>query len=362
LDLDFGFSIWAKEMIRTSRTASLCFRSDNQKSAIQNPKWWGIFAFALTFGFGWAAAEAQQPAKVPRIGYVDAGSPATTGHRAEAFMQGLRELGYVDGRNIVIDYRWAEGKLERLPGFVSDLVHTRVDAIVSSATPAIRIAKEQTATIPIVMAGVTDPVANGFVASLSRPGGNITGLTHLSPDLTGKRLELLKEVVPRLLRLAVLWNPNQPGQPLAYKECQAAAEVLKVTLISMEVRNREEIEAVLSSIAKERAQAIFDLPDPVTFINRERIAVVAAKHRLPAMHAFREHVDAGGLMSYGASFPYLVHRAATYVDKILKGAKPAELPVEQPTKFELVINLKTAKQIGLTVPPNVLARADRVIR
>jgi putative ABC transport system substrate-binding protein len=313
--------------------------------------------FALCF-----SVEAQQVKKVPRVGYVDAGSPATTGHRAQAFMEGLRELGYVDGLNIVIEYRWAKGKLERLPGFVADLVHAKVDVIVSSATPAIRVAKEQTTTIPIVMAGVTDPVANGFVASLARPRGNITGLTHLSQDLTGKRLELLKEVVPRLLRVAVLWNPNHPGQPLAYKEGEAAAQALKVTLISMEARNREEIEMVLSGMGKERPQALFELPDPLTFFNRKLIAEFAAKNRLPAVYGFREYVDAGGLMSYGASFPDLVRRAATYVDKILKGSKPADLPVEQPSKFEFIVNLKAAKQIGLTIPPNVLARADKVIK
>ena len=318
-----------------------------------------VGALALTsFHF----AEAQQPKRVPRIGYVDAGSPATTGHRAEAFMQGLRQLGYVDGRNIVIEYRWAEGKLDRLPGFVAELVHAKVDVIVSSATPAIRIAKEQTATIPIVMAGVTDPVELGFAASLARPGGNITGLTHLSPDLTGKRLELLKEVFPGLARVAVLWNPNHPGQPRAYKEGQMAAQALNVTLISMEVRNREEIEKALAGTGKERLQALFELPDPLTFFNRELIVEFAAKHKLPAMYGFREYVDAGGLMSYGASFPDLVRRAAIYVDKILKGAKPADLPVEQPTKFELVINLKTARQIGVTIPQSVLYRADKVIK
>jgi putative ABC transport system substrate-binding protein len=306
--------------------------------------------------------EAQQPKTFPRIGYVGAGSPATAGHHAQAFAQGLRELGYVEGQNIAIEHRWAEGKLESLPGFVVDLIRLKVDVIVSSATPAIRIAKEQTNTVPIVMAGVTDPVGNGFVASLARPGGSITGLTHVAPDLTGKRLELLKEVVPRLSRVAVLWNPKQPGQAVAYKESEVAAQTLKLTLISMEARNREEIEKVLPSKGKDRAEAIFELPDPVIFLNRELIAQFAAKHRLPAMYSFREYVEVGGLMSYGTSFPGLFHRAATYVDKILKGAKPADLPVEQPTKFELIINLKAAKQIGLTIPPNVLARADKVIR
>jgi putative tryptophan/tyrosine transport system substrate-binding protein len=306
--------------------------------------------------------EAQQPKKVLRIGYVDAGSPATTGHRAQAFVQGLRDLGYVEDQNIVIEYRWAEGRLHRLPGFVAELVHAKVDVIVSSATPAIRAAKEQTSTIPIVMAGVTDPVGVGFVASLAHPGGNITGLTHLSQDLSGKRLELLKEVVPRLQRVAVLWNPNHPGQAAAFKEAQVAAQALKVTLIPMEVRNREELERALSGLGKERPQALFELPDPLTFTNRQLITEFAAKHKLPAMYGFREYVDAGGLMSYGTSFPDLVRRAATYVDKILKGTKPADLPVEQPMKFELVINLKAAKQIGLTIPPNVLARADKVVK
>ena len=226
-------------------------------------------------------------------------------------MQGLRGLGYVEGENIVIEYRWADGKLERLPGFVADVVHAKVDVIVSSATPAIRFAKEQTSTIPIVMAGVTDPVGVGFVTSLARPGGNITGLTHLSPDLSGKRLELLKEVVPRLLRVAVLWNPNQPGQPAAFKDTQEAAQAMKVTLISMEARNREEIEKVLSGIGQERPQAFFELSDPLTFFNRQLITEFAAKYKLPAMYSFREYVDAGGLMSYGTSFPDLFRRAAT---------------------------------------------------
>ena len=249
-----------------------------------------------------------------------------------------------------------------MPGFVADFVRLKVDVIVSSATPAIRSAKEQTSSIPIIMAGVTDPVGSGFVASLAKPGGNITGLTHIAPDLTGKRLELLKEVVPRLSRVAVLWNPNQPGQQAAYKESLAEAQALKVTLISLEARNQEEIQKVLSGIGKDRPQALFELPDPLIFFNGKLITEAVAKQKLPAMYSFREYVEAGGLMSYGTSFPALFQRAAVYVDKILKGAKPADLPVEQPTKFELVINLKAAKQIGLTIPPSVLARADRVIK
>jgi putative ABC transport system substrate-binding protein len=245
---------------------------------------------------------------------------------------------------------------------VAEFVQAKVEVIISSATPAIRVAKEQTSTIPIVMAGVTDPVGVGLVASLARPGGNITGLTHLSPDLTGKRLELLKEVLPRLLRVAVIWNPNQPGQATAFKDAQMAAQALKATLISMEARNQKEIKKVLSGVGQERPQALFELPDPLTFLNRGLIVEFAAKHRLPAMYSFREYVDAGGLMSYGTSFPELFRRAATYVDKILKGRSPADLPVEQPMKFKCIVNLKAAMQIGLTIPPNVLARADRVIR
>jgi putative tryptophan/tyrosine transport system substrate-binding protein len=320
-----------------------------------------VFALALcTMLFALCFSAEAQPAK--RVGYVGAGSQATAGHHATAFVQGLRELGYVDGQNIVIEYRWADGKLESLPGFVADFVRLKVDVIVSSATPAIRFAKEQTSSIPIIMAGVTDPVGSGFVASLAKPGGNITGLTHIAPDLTGKRLELLKEVVPRLSRVAVLWNPNQPGQQVAYKESLVEAQALKVTLISLEARNQEEIQKVLSGIGKDRPQALFELPDPLIFFNRKLITEAVAKQKLPAMYSFREYVEAGGLMSYGTSFPALFQRAAVYVDKILKGAKPADLPVEQPKKFEFIINLKTAKQIGLTIPPNVLARADRVIR
>lgn len=325
-------------------------------------KYFSYFCLLITVFPITGLAEAQQPKKVPHIGYVDAGSPASTGHRAQAFVQGLKTLGYVEGQNVTVEYRWAEGKLERLPAFVEELVRLRVDVIVSSATPAIRIAKEQTGTIPIVMAGVTDPVGNGFAASLARPGGNVTGLTHMAPDLTGKRLELLKEVVPRLLRVAVLWNPNQPGQSFAFKEAQAAAQALKMRVISLEARNRAEIEKVLSGIGKDRAQAIFELPDPLIFTHRDQIAEFTVKRRIPAMFSFSEYVDAGGLMSYGTSFPDLFRRAAVYVDKILKGTAPADLPVEQPMKFDFVVNLKTAKQIGITVPPNVLVRADRVIR
>jgi putative ABC transport system substrate-binding protein len=307
-------------------------------------------------------ASAQEKKRIPHIGLVDSGSPAITGHRAESFVSGLRELDYVDGRNILIEYRWADGKLERFPLFIKELVQAKVEVIVSSATPAIRLAQEQTSTIPIVMAGVTDPVGNRFVESLAKPGRNITGLTHVASDHTGKRLELIKEVIPGLQRLGVLWNPNQPGQSTAFNDMQSAARAWKVNVISLEARNRDEIAKVLSGSAKDQPQALLELPDPVLFVNRVLIAEIATQLKLPTMYSFSEYVEAGGLMSYGTSFAGLFHRAATFVHKILKGAKPAELPVEQPTKFELIINLKTAKQIGLTIPPNVLARADRVIR
>jgi putative ABC transport system substrate-binding protein len=315
----------------------------------------------LSLGLCAVPIASEAAATVPRIGYVGAGSPATAGHHAQAFVQGLRELGYVEGQNIAIEYRWAEGKLERLPALVADLVRLRVDVIVSSATAAIRAAKEQTTTIPIVMAGVTNPVEVGLVASLARPGGNITGLTHLAPDLSGKRLELLKEAVPRFRRVAVLWDPSHPGAPLAFNETQQAARTLRVTLISMEARNREELERVLFAIGKERPQALFALVDTLTFSHRGLIIEVAAKHKLPAMYGFREWVDAGGLISYGTNFAGLFRRAATYVDKILKGTKPSELPVEQPMRFELVINMKTAKALMLTIPQTVLFRADHLI-
>jgi putative tryptophan/tyrosine transport system substrate-binding protein len=316
---------------------------------------------ALALFAGPLAGNAQPPARVPRVGYVGAGSTATAGHHARAFAEALRQHGYVEGQNIAIEYRWAEGKLERLPALVADLVRLRVDVIVSSATPAIRAAKEQTKTIPIVMAGVTHPVGAGFIASLAQPGGNITGLTHLHPDLAGKRLELLKELLPGLSRVAVLWNPNHPGQPRAFRDTQVAAQALQVTLMSMEARNREQLDAMLLTIGSERPQALLELVDPLTFYHRGLIAEAAARHKVPAMYGFKESAEIGGLMSYGTDFADLFRRAADYVAKILKGAKPAELPVAQPTKFEFVINLKTARALGLAMPASLLLRADQVI-
>ena len=319
-----------------------------------------ILALALGLLAAPLAAEAQQTGKVYRIGFL--GSPLAGAHLVDALRQGLRERGWVEGQNLVIESRSAEGKLERWPDLAADLIRLKVDVIVSSLSPAIRAAMQQTSTIPIVMAGVNDPVGAGFVASLARPGGNVTGLSMLVTELSGKRLELLKETLPNLWRVAFLWNPTQPGQALALKDTQEAARALGVTLISMEVRTREDLESVFGAIAKERAGALIVMTDPVTFSHRGQLTALAARHRLPAMYAIREFVDAGGLMAYGPSFPDSYRRAATYVDKILKGAKPADLPVEQPTKFELVINIKTAKALGLTIPQSMFIRADEVIQ
>jgi putative tryptophan/tyrosine transport system substrate-binding protein len=344
--------------------------SDNLKSktctelsrSIENPKWVGIFAIAFTFVFGGAVAHAQQPAKVPRIGYLSAASPSAIAALTEAFRQGLREHGYVEGKNIVIEYRSAEGKPDRLPALAAELVRLKVDAIVTAGSTSTRSAKEATSTIPIVMGFDNDPVGSGFVASLARPGGNITGLSSLSPEISGKRLELLKDIVPRLSRVAVLGTSVQPGNAQMLKETELAAGAFGVQLQYLDVQGPKDIELVFRAASNGRAHAILVLSSPVLFSKRTQVSDLAAKNRLPAVYPQTEWIEDGGLMTYGASIPDLFRRAATYVDKILKGAKPAELPVEQPTKFELVINLKTAKQIGLTIPPTVLARADRVIR
>jgi putative ABC transport system substrate-binding protein len=311
---------------------------------------------------GPAKAQAQQPKKVPRIGYLSVTSPSTNPVRTEAFRQGLRELGYVEGKNIVIEYRYAEGKLDRLRELAAELVRLKVDVIVtggSATTPAI---KEATVTIPIVMGFDNDPVGSGFVASLARPGGNITGLSALAPEISGKQLELLKEIVPKLSRVAVLGTSTQPGNSQALREVELAAGTFGVQLQYLDVLGPKEIETAFREASKGHAEAILVLETSIFVLQRPQIADLAVKSRLPAMYSRREFVDDGGLMSYGTNFPDLSRRAATYVDKILKGAKPANLPVEQPTKFELVINLKTAKQIGLTIPQSVLYRADKVMK
>jgi putative ABC transport system substrate-binding protein len=307
-----------------------------------------------------AGSVAQQSKKVPRIGYLTVAPRISD--RQEAFLQGLRDLGYVEGKTIVIEWRFAEGDVDRAPALATELVRLKVDIIVTAGPIPTRFAKEATATIPIVMAQDTDPVGNGFVASLARPGGNITGLATLSPELSGKRLEILKEIVPKLSRIAVVGQSTYPGNAQNLRETEFAAGAFGVKVQYLDVLNAKHIEIAFRGANKGHADAALVLPGPLTNSQRIQIAELAVKSRLPVMYSAREHVDVGGLMYYGPSFTDLSRRAATYVDKILKGAKPADLPVEQPTKFELVINLKTAKQIGLTVPPNVLARADKVIR
>jgi putative ABC transport system substrate-binding protein len=312
-------------------------------------------ALLLTLCF---PVQAQQAKKIPRIGYLASTSPGGT---EEAFRQGLRELGYVEGGSIVVEYRFAEGKIERLSDLAAELVRLKVDVLVAAGgAPGASAAKQATTTVPIVIASVADPVALGLVASLARPGGNVTGLSLLGPDTAGKRLEILKEVVPALSRVAVLWNPANPGNTLILEETRATARALGVKVQSLEARGPEDFETAFK--AASGAGGILPLGDPGHVLHRAAIIGLVGRYRLPAMYPFRQFVEDSGLMYYGASLDDLYRRAATYVDKILKGAKPADLPVEQPTKFEFIINLKAAKQIGLTIPPNVLARADRVIR
>jgi len=307
-------------------------------------------------------ARAQQPTKTPRIGFLTPASRAAVSARTDAFRQRLRELMYVEGRNILIEFRYAQGKLDHLAGFASELVLLKVDVIVTGGSASTRAAKEATVTIPIVMTQDPDPVGNGFVASLARPGGNITGLSNLVADLSGKRLELLKEIVPNLSRAAVLGFSTEPGNPQALREAERTAGGLGVKLQYLDVLDPKNIETAFRAASKGRAEAVLVLAGSIFNAHRILLAELAVRSRLPAMYINPTYVEDGGLMSYGASITDLYRRAAVYVDKILKGTRPSDLPVEQPTKFELVINLKAAKQIGLTIPPNVLARADRVIR
>ena len=307
-------------------------------------------------------AAAQQPTKIPRIGFLTGGSAIQISARTDALRHGLRELGYIEGKNIIIEWRYSEGNLDRLKQHAAELVRLKVNVIVTAGTTVTSAAKEATATIPVVMAQDPDPVGNGFVASLSRPGGNITGLSRLAPEISGKQLELLKETVPRLLRVGVLGDAALPGQAQILKEVEFAAAALKVKSHFLKVQSPKDIETAFRSTGKRNVDAIVVLETPLINSHRSQIAALAAKSRLPAMYMNPEYVEDGGLMSYGASIAELYRRAAVYVDKILKGAKPGDLPVEQPTKFELVINLKTAKQIGLTIPQKMLARADKVIQ
>jgi ABC-type uncharacterized transport system substrate-binding protein len=323
-----------------------------------------IFAWQLTIIVLAAAlfAEAHAATNVHRIGYLAGITAEAQSARIEAFRQGLRELGYMEGKNLVIEARYAEGNPDRLPTLAANLVRLKVDVILSAGSSDTRAAKEATATIPIVMAAAGDPVASGFVASLARPGGNITGLSLLAPEISGKQLEILKEIVPKLSRVTVLWTSTTPGNAQALKETELAAGALRVKLQNIDVVESKDIEMAFRAAAKARADALLALGSPVLNSHRANIVALAIKNRLPAIYNVSEFVETGGLMTYSVSWIDLFHRSATYVDKILKGAKPADLPVEQPKKFDFVINLKAAKQIGLTIPSNVLARADRVIK
>jgi len=308
-------------------------------------------------------AYAQQPKKIPRIGYLGGASLAAIPERIEAFREGLGALGYVEGENFVIEFRWAEGKLDRIPALASELVRLKVDVIVTAGPQVTRAAKVATTMIPIVMATDPDPVANGFVVSLARPGGNVTGLSTFLPELSGKRLELLKETIPKLSRVALFGTSTRPGSAQSLKEAQTTANAFDVKIHKLDVLSPKDISPAFRTATKEHADAgIWLVAGSFAVTQRSEIVDLAAKSRLPLIYDRREFVEDGGLMTYSVSATDLHRRAATYVDKILKGVKPADLPVERPTKFEFIVNLKSAKQIGLTIPPNVLVRADRVIK
>jgi ABC-type uncharacterized transport system substrate-binding protein len=325
---------------------------------------YGLALCAMLFALSYSAS-AQQPKKVPLIGYFSSTDPATESARAETIRLALRERGYIEGQNIAIEYRYAEGKQDRLSELGAELVRLKVDIlVVAGGDPQIQAAKNATGTIPIVMVGVgLDPVKTGLVESLARPGGNVTGITNLNTELGGKRLELLKEAVPKLARVAVIYEPANPPNVREVKEVlPVAARALRLTIQPWEVRAADGFERVFAALNKERPDGLYVLGGPLMRANRKGFLGFALKSRLPSVYISRESVEAGGLMSYGADLADSYRRVAYFVDRILKGAKPADLPVEQPTKFELVINLKTAKQIGVTIPPEVLARADKVIR
>jgi putative tryptophan/tyrosine transport system substrate-binding protein len=308
------------------------------------------------------SVEAQQPAKIPRIGFQLDSPVAAIATRLEGFRQGLRELGYIEGKNIIIDWRSGDGKTERRSEIAAELVRLKPELILSGGPTVTRILKEATSTIPIVMAQDTDPVGSGFVASLARPGGNITGLSALAPEMAGKQLELLKQIFPRLSRVAIIGNSTNPGDAQALRETVLAAGSFEVYLRYLDVLDPNEIESVFRTAAKGRADAVLILGNPALNVHRKEITELAIKHKLPTTYSRPEYIEAGGLIYYGTSYPELFRRAATYVDRILKGARAADLAVEQPTKFELILNLKAAKQIGVTIPQSVLARADKVIK
>src|SRR5262245_5188158 len=317
----------------------------------------GAMLFVLSF-----PAQAQQLKKIPRIGFLGTASASVVADRVEAFREGLRKLGYLEGKSIVIEYRFGEGKSNEVTSLAAELVRSKVDVIVTAGPAATRSAKEATVTIPIVMGNEGDPVGSGFVASLARPGGNITGLSNYATEISGKQLEILKDIVPKLSRVAVLGTSTNPGNAQVLEEIELAAQVLGVQVQYFEVRVPKDIETAFRSASKGHADAVLALQNPVTTFDRKQVIKLTVKNRIPAIYHSIEFVEDGGLMTYSVSITDLFRRAATYVDKILKGAQPTDLPVEQPKKFEFAINLKAAKQIGLTIPPNVLARADRVIK
>jgi len=341
-------------------------RSDNRKSKIQNRKWLAIVALAITFAIGGAEAWAQEAKKVFRIGYLSNTDRATESTRSAGIRLALRQLGYIEGQNTIIEYRYGEGKRDRAPALLAELMQLRVDIIVVGGGASwVRAAKNATKTIPIVMTGPgDDPVEAGLIQSLARPGGNVTGVTIITRELGGKRLELLKETIPKLARVAVLYELSSANDVLDVKEdLPATARVLKVTLQPLEVRSVDDLERIFAAIEKQRPDGLYVTgAGSVLGPHQTRIMAFTSKTRLPSMYYNRQAVEAGGLMSYGADQEERYRRIAYFVDSILKGSKPADIPVEQPTKFEFVINLKTAKQIGLTIPPNVLARADKVIK
>jgi putative tryptophan/tyrosine transport system substrate-binding protein len=306
------------------------------------------------------AAHAQQPGKMPVIGFLGQSTRSAASEWVVAFVQRLRELGWIEGRTVAIDYRWAEGREERFAEVAAELVRLKVDVIVTSGTPAVMASKQATSVIPIIFATAGDPVGNGLVASLARPGGNVTGLSTLGADLAGKRLEILREIIPGLGRLAIMGNVGNPFTVLELGEVQAAAHTLGLEVVALEIRHAQDIAPAFEAL-KGRSQALYVCTDALASTNRIRINILAAAARLPTMHGSRDYVEAGGLISYGVNYPDLFRRAADYVDKCLRGAKPGNVPVEQPTKFDLVVNLITARALGLTVPPTLLVRADEVL-
>jgi putative ABC transport system substrate-binding protein len=368
--LDFGTS---SELIRTSADfwlqenemrkkqliTVLPILSTNPKSKILNPNWVVLFAIVVALTGAGTRAQAQQPGRIPRVGILFIGGREQP--HLESFKQGLRERGYVDGKNITLEYRYADGKYDRLSRLAAEFVHDKVDVIVTTASISAQAARKATQTIPIVMTS-GNPLETGLAASLAKPGGNVTGLSVMLSDLSGKRLEMLRETLPRLNRVAVLWRARENEAELGFKETREAAKAFSLRLHPLEIRTADDFDRSFAELTKARDQALVVVLSPFVTLHSRRIVELALKHRVPGIYATKQFVEEGGLMAYGPLIGDLYRRAATYVDKILKGAKPEDLPVEQPMKFEFIVNLKTAKQIGVTIPPNVLVRADRVIR